>query len=142
MISESLLENLSIYRDNLSVYYVGSVFITFLSVVLTWWYHRYNINKIQAGDENQSSRSQCKDIPPPESDEVRDAEIVTQLKLSKQSLLAEQVAATLTEDQLKEEREMEQQQLQVIFQLLQSQEDKFQVSSLEELHDQMKLYRH
>lgn len=35
----------------------------------------------------------------------------------------------------------EAQQLAAIYQLLQEQEDKFQVNSMEELEDQMKLYR-
>lgn len=41
----SLLENLSIYNDNLSIYYVASVFITMLSVLLAWWYHKNVVRK-------------------------------------------------------------------------------------------------
>lgn len=36
---------------------------------------------------------------------------------------------------------VEKQQLEAIYQLLQNQEDKFQVSSIQDLQDQLKLYR-
>ncbi|XP_039283676.1 matrix-remodeling-associated protein 7-like isoform X2 [Nilaparvata lugens] len=71
--------------------------------------------------------------------EVR-KEIFSQLKAVRQPIV-QQISSGLTEDQLKEEREAEAQQLAEIFQLLQNQEDKFNVSSMEELEDQMKLYR-
>ncbi|KAG8295400.1 hypothetical protein J6590_081280 [Homalodisca vitripennis] len=71
-----------------------------------------------------------------------DDEIISKLKIGRQTLLAEKVAASLTEEQLLEEREVEKQQLEAIFQLLQSQQDKFQVASIEELENQLKLYRH
>lgn len=38
MTYESLFENLFIYHDNLSIYYLGSIFVTVLSIFLAWWY--------------------------------------------------------------------------------------------------------
>lgn len=60
---QSLLENLSIYNDNLSVYYIGSILISLVSVLLTWWYHRYEknqnatVNSQLSGEENYADVS-------------------------------------------------------------------------------------
>jgi Na+/melibiose symporter-like transporter len=35
--SPSLFSNFSVYYDNLSVYYVGTILLSFLAVFLTWW---------------------------------------------------------------------------------------------------------
>ncbi|XP_046660262.1 matrix-remodeling-associated protein 7 [Homalodisca vitripennis] len=155
MIKESLLENLSIYNDSLSVYYLASVFISILSVVFAWWYHKYTI--ASNGKDKTKMTTNCQNVVPQPSvnNEVSDFsegeeqdndhlddEIISKLKIGRQTLLAEKVAASLTEEQLLEEREVEKQQLEAIFQLLQSQQDKFQVASIEELENQLKLYRH
>lgn len=61
---QSWLENLSIYNDNLSVYYIGSILISLVSVVVTWWYHRYEKNQRQSVTVNSqlSEEENCSDV--------------------------------------------------------------------------------
>ncbi|XP_021932573.1 matrix-remodeling-associated protein 7 isoform X2 [Zootermopsis nevadensis] len=67
--------------------------------------------------------------------------ILSQIKMSRQKAIVEQLSAGLTEEQLQQEKETERKQLEAIFQLLKEQEDKFHVNSMEELEDQLRLYR-
>lgn len=152
---ESWLENLSIYNDNLSVYYIGSIVISLVSVLLTWWYHRYEKNRRQSLISN-SQLSREEDFADnfgeeeqnitfsEEKTNLNESNIHTwsQIKAARQSAIVEQLTASLTDEQLQEERKIEAQQLEAIFQLLQNQEDKFHVGSMQELQDQLKLYRH
>uniref|UniRef100_A0A1B6LXW1 Matrix-remodeling-associated protein 7 helical domain-containing protein n=1 Tax=Graphocephala atropunctata TaxID=36148 RepID=A0A1B6LXW1_9HEMI len=152
MIKESLLENLSIYNDSLSIYYLGSVFVSILSVVFSWWYHKHIVSKVETSKIDGKRMIKKKEATQPsgsalgedelDCEETDGEEIISKIKLGRQTLLAEKVAATLTEEQLQEEREVEKQQLEAIFQLLQTQQEKFQVASIKELEDQLKLYRH
>ncbi|XP_022189711.1 matrix-remodeling-associated protein 7 [Nilaparvata lugens] len=137
-------ENFSIYSENLSIYYIICISLSVLSVVFTWYFHNFYIfqglncadqKEDMSTDEGNSDSMKDKDS----NIEVR-KEIFSQLKAVRQPIV-QQISSGLTEDQLKEEREAEAQQLAEIFQLLQNQEDKFNVSSMEELEDQMKLYR-
>lgn len=59
MNKDSLLENLSIYHDNLSIYYLASVFITMLSVGLAWWYHN---NVVVQKEESPQSKHEKSDL--------------------------------------------------------------------------------
>lgn len=151
---QSWLENLSIYNDNLSVYYIGSIIISLVSVLLTWWYHRYEKNQRQnatlhsqlSGDENYADNiheEQCV-THSEEKASVGESSIHTwsQIKAARHSAIVDQLTASLTDEQLQEERKIEAQQLEAIFKLLQNQEDKFQVGTMQELQDQLKLYRH
>lgn len=62
MNKDSLLENLSIYNDNLSIYYLASVFITVLSVGLAWWYHNNVVKKEEPlQSKNEKSDSDLKE---------------------------------------------------------------------------------
>nr|CAD7426594.1 unnamed protein product [Timema monikensis] len=72
---------------------------------------------------------------------VGESGILTQLKIARQEAIVQQLSAGMTEEQLEEEKEMEKQQLEAILQLLRQQEEKFQVGSMEELQDQLRLYR-
>ncbi|RZF39641.1 hypothetical protein LSTR_LSTR001162 [Laodelphax striatellus] len=135
-------ENFSIYSENLSVYYIICISLSVLSVVFTWYFHNfYTISSANRPNqrEDMSKDEQRSDSLKDSNTEVR-KEIFSQLKAVRQPIV-QQISSGLTEDQLKEEREAEAQQLAEIFQLLQNQEDKFNVSSMEELEDQMKLYR-
>nr|CAD7405665.1 unnamed protein product [Timema poppensis] len=72
---------------------------------------------------------------------VGESGILTKLKIARQEAIVQQLSAGMTEEQLEEEKEMEKQQLEAILQLLRQQEEKFQVGSMEELEDQLRLYR-
>lgn len=43
MTVESSVENLFIFYDNLSMYYVGSVIVTLLSVIFAWWHNKNSL---------------------------------------------------------------------------------------------------
>lgn len=46
MLKESLIENLLIYHNNLSPYYIVSVLITFLSVLIAWVYNSIHFDRV------------------------------------------------------------------------------------------------
>ncbi|XP_054286729.1 matrix-remodeling-associated protein 7-like [Macrosteles quadrilineatus] len=145
MINDSILENLSIHNINLSVYYIASVLITVLSIIITWWYQKYSSAKLEDSGVNSSIsegqiEEETSDLKESQrKDDSIDENIMSHIK--KRHSLAEEVAANLTQQQLEEEMEVEKQQLEAIFQLLQNQQEKYQVSSMEELEDQLRLYR-
>ncbi|KAJ9582288.1 hypothetical protein L9F63_003417 [Diploptera punctata] len=126
--------NLSIYYDNLSTYYVFTILLSFLAVFLTWWFQETQSKHLQH-DMNETE----KDDHSPET--IENESIVTHYKKFRQKAIAEQLSAGLTPEQLEEEKEMEKKQLEAILQLLKEQEDKFHVNSMEELEDQLRLYR-
>ena len=57
-----------------------------------------------------------------------------------QKVANKSIAETLTEDQLKEEREIQRQQLADIFRLMQEQQDRFGIGTMDDMQEQMKLY--
>nr|CAD7393981.1 unnamed protein product [Timema cristinae] len=90
----------------------------------------------------QSSKQTLQNESGTSDDEgVGESGILTQLKIARQEAIVQQLSAGMTEEQLEEEKEMEKQQLEAILQLLRQQEEKFQVGSMEELQDQLRLYR-
>ncbi|XP_060071344.1 uncharacterized protein LOC132551247 [Ylistrum balloti] len=66
--------------------------------------------------------------------------IQSEVKKAKQRVTTKKIVEELTPEQVKEELEIQQQQLQNIFQLMQTQNEKFGVNSLDEVQQQMKLY--
>lgn len=131
----SSFSNFSVYYDNLSVYYVGTILLSFLAVFATWWL--LDSERKHPQDDTNHNNQQAKDPM-----EIKDSEsILSRIKLSRQKAIAEQLSAGLTEEQLQQEKETERKQLEAIFQLLKEQQDKFHVNSMEELEDQLRLYR-
>ncbi|PSN57641.1 hypothetical protein C0J52_05417 [Blattella germanica] len=136
MMYSSWFGNLGIFFDNLSVYYVITFLLSFLAVFLTWWFQDTQPKHLQ-DDTNKERENQEND-----SADIYDKDsIVTQYKMTRQKVIAEQLSAGLTEEQLEEEKETEKKQLEAIFRLLKEQEDKFHVNSMEELESQLRLYR-
>ncbi|XP_066992115.1 uncharacterized protein [Anabrus simplex] len=119
----SWFSNLCIYCENLSFYYVFSVILSCTAVFVTWWLHEPEIvvkPDLAQGDSNTEREG-----------------VLTQIKRAQQ----EAILKNMTEEQLQEEREIEKAQLSAIFELLRQQEEKFQVSTMEELETQLRLYR-
>ncbi|XP_062569885.1 matrix-remodeling-associated protein 7-like [Saccostrea cucullata] len=66
--------------------------------------------------------------------------IQSEVKKAKQRVTAKKFNKDLTEEQIEEEREVQRKQLQSIFELMQTESDRFGISSLEDVQSQMKLY--
>ncbi|XP_061181967.1 matrix-remodeling-associated protein 7-like [Saccostrea echinata] len=77
----------------------------------------------------------------PEMDPLTYCEhIQSEVKKAKQRVTAKKFNKDLTEEQIEEEREVQRRQLQSIFELMQTESDRFGISSLEDVQSQMKLY--
>ncbi|RUS82565.1 hypothetical protein EGW08_009695 [Elysia chlorotica] len=63
-----------------------------------------------------------------------------EIKRVQQKVATKSIAKTLTEDQLKEEREIQREQLATIFRLMQEQQDRFGIGTMDDMQEQMKLY--
>ena len=63
-----------------------------------------------------------------------------EIKKVKQDLTTKKVRENLTQEELVNEETIQKEQLVEIFKLVQSQEDKFGPSSMDDIHEQMKLY--
>ena len=63
-----------------------------------------------------------------------------EIKRVQQKVATKSIAETLTEDQLREEREIQRQQLADIFRLMQEQQDRFGIGTMDDMQEQMRLY--
>ncbi|GFR91889.1 matrix-remodeling-associated protein 7-like [Elysia marginata] len=63
-----------------------------------------------------------------------------EIKRVQQKVATKSIAETLTEDQLREEKEIQRQQLADIFRLMQEQQDRFGIGTMDDMQEQMKLY--
>ncbi|XP_063444442.1 matrix-remodeling-associated protein 7-like isoform X2 [Mytilus trossulus] len=77
----------------------------------------------------------------PEVDPMQYCEhIQSEVKKAKFRVAEKKIGETMTADQIAEEKEMQRKQLEEIFRLMQEQNDKFGVNSVEDIQNQMKLY--
>ena len=63
-----------------------------------------------------------------------------EIKKVKHDLTNKKICEDLTEDQIAEERARQKDQLAEIFRLMQEQQEQFGIDSMDEIHDQMRLY--
>ncbi|KAK7492841.1 hypothetical protein BaRGS_00015979 [Batillaria attramentaria] len=63
-----------------------------------------------------------------------------EIKRVKQEVATRKIRETLTQEQIEEERLRQQEQLSEIFRLMQEQNERFGISSIDEMKEQMKLY--
>jgi len=63
-----------------------------------------------------------------------------EVKRVKQKLATKRIQETLTQEQIDEEKKVQQQQLEAIFKLMQEQSEKFGLTSMDDVQDQMSLY--
>ena len=66
--------------------------------------------------------------------------IQSELKKAKQRVPAKKFNKDLTEAQIEEEREVQMKQLQSIFEMMQTDRERFGINSLDDVQSQMKLY--
>ncbi|XP_012259872.1 uncharacterized protein LOC105688294 [Athalia rosae] len=122
-------DNLRIFYANLTWFYVASIMISCLAIALVSWGNSlFKINRDIHEDDTDDREL---------STESTEHSFQTQYKLARQKLTEQ----PLTPEQRSKEREAETQQLTAILKLLQQQSDTFQVSSMHQLEDQLKLYR-
>lgn len=103
-----------------------------------------NADSASAVEPNARNENPTKTIGGVNLDEIDPVEycehIQSEVKKAKQRVTNKKIVEELTPDQVQEEREIQQQQLQNIFKLMQAQSEKFGVNSLDEVQQQMKLY--
>ncbi|XP_023708657.1 uncharacterized protein LOC111865133 isoform X1 [Cryptotermes secundus] len=94
----SWLSNFSVYCDNLSVYYICMILLSFLAVFLTWWLQdtdRKQVEDVENDNEEANDHTEMTD----------NESILSQIKISRQKAIAEQLSAGLTEEQLQQEKD-------------------------------------
>ncbi|XP_034235744.1 uncharacterized protein LOC117642045 isoform X2 [Thrips palmi] len=164
---ESNWENLFIFYANLSPVYVCSSLLTILALFFTWWFstniakgHKDNEGRLKSSMRTQefyrasigsseNNMSQRRKVPtniqdaPTQltSDKVSDTSMMKHIKTIRQAEIEKQLTAGLSEQQLINEREMQASQLAAIYKLLKEKEDKFQIRSMDELQEQLRLYK-
>lgn len=133
----------AVLYDSLTPFYLVSVLTTFIAVIGTYWLCRQtkyeqqpviiktnqeNIHneKLISEDLFFEEESDSKETP----NEIKPARIAEMV-----------INAGLTEQQKEEEKEIQKQQLSEIFRLMQEQADKFGVTTMSDVEEQMKLYR-
>ncbi|KAK6617126.1 hypothetical protein RUM43_014728 [Polyplax serrata] len=150
-------ENFSIFIDNICIYHVFFDLISFCTIIFTWWFCKSQnagvhdsseTNEEQVTEESDSSTNVSAETELFEKYEDEyslvdwnDDNILSNLKIIRQKALAKELQSKLSKDELEEEKKIEKMQLEKIFQLLQDQEEKFQMTSMEQLQDQLHLYR-
>ncbi|XP_046404601.1 uncharacterized protein LOC124169849 isoform X2 [Ischnura elegans] len=126
--------------QNFSPFYVFSIAISVLAVFLTWYFTKSK-QPLHSRYEYEELRHEL----PSKDDKglIHDKEfhVMSKVKRAKQKAIEKILTEQLSEEQRQHEKEIEKKQLSQIFQLLQEQEEKFQINSQEELHEQLKLYK-
>ncbi|XP_015524472.1 uncharacterized protein LOC124301663 isoform X1 [Neodiprion virginianus] len=126
---DDLAGNIQIYYANLTWFYTFSMIISCLAVGINFWGRSFFDIKQKAVENSEHDAKM--------GSEAERCSLQTQYKLAKQKLAEKH----LTPEQRSIEKEAEAQQLAAILKLLQEQSDTFQVSSMEQLEDQLRLYR-
>ncbi|KAK3612271.1 hypothetical protein CHS0354_039552 [Potamilus streckersoni] len=148
--------------ENTFSVYGTSMIITVVALVVASLYALSNIFKLwEAGkpkpaesEIDESSETECDDEKPQshvkESKESKDYESVdpveycehiqSEVKKAQLRVTNKKLEQSLTEEQLKDEREIQRKQLEEIFKLIKDQNDKFGISSIDDIQEQMKLY--
>ncbi|KAL3876047.1 hypothetical protein ACJMK2_033932 [Sinanodonta woodiana] len=150
------------FTENTFAVYGTSIFITTVVLVVATWYALSNIFRLwEAGkpksaesETDESSETECQDAKPQsheeESKECKDYEnvdpveycehIQSEVKKAQLRVTNKKLEQNLTVEQLKDEREIQRKQLEEIFKLIKDQNDKFGISSIDDIQEQMKLY--
>ncbi|KAK3909925.1 Matrix-remodeling-associated protein 7 [Frankliniella fusca] len=158
-------ENLCTFYLHLSPIYVCSSLFTCLALFWTWWSSQktsgdnkpsFQATKYQ-GTTAKSSRHKDKlnfnsSFKYPADDSVNESEeeanecnekpsVMKHLKSARQQVIEKQLAAGLSKEQLEKEKETQASQLEAIYKLLKEKEDQFNIRSMDELQEQLKLYK-
>nr|XP_018899079.1 PREDICTED: uncharacterized protein LOC109031783 [Bemisia tabaci] len=135
MFDGSTLEHVHIYLSNVSTYYILSIIISLLSVFVTIYYKSRTLVPTEERSTPITTDSSKQENPDEDSMLSNMSPV-----LIKQFLKAQVPQKLLTEDQLSEEKRVEKKQMEAIFKLMQEQQSKFQINSMDDLQEQMQLY--
>lgn len=92
-------------------------------------------------EDNETERPVMEGGDAPEIDPMQYCEhIQSEVKKAKIRVAEKRIGETMTPEQIAEEKELQRKQLEEIFRLMQEQNEKFGVSSVEDIQNQMKLY--
>ncbi|CAL1527480.1 unnamed protein product [Lymnaea stagnalis] len=94
--------------------------------------------EMDANDDSNTGGAICSPRYPDPVDYCE--HIQGEIKRVQQSVATRTIAKNLTEEQLNEEREVQRKQLAEIFKLMQEQQDRFGIGSMDDMQEQMKLY--
>ncbi|XP_014272417.1 uncharacterized protein [Halyomorpha halys] len=133
MIFEPILGGLSIFTDNLSIFYVICALISFIAVFFTWHNEPTNDNetKEDSADDTLSNEHISED-----SDESTQSNLNP---LAKKEMMKSFKKSLARVDRAKES-EIEKQQLKDILNVMKK-DEKYGCSTMEELEEQLRLYR-
>ncbi|GFN79848.1 matrix-remodeling-associated protein 7-like [Plakobranchus ocellatus] len=93
------------------------------------------------GNEDKETSESTPVLSPRYPDPVDYCEhIQGEIKRVQQKVATKSIAESLTEEQLMEEREIQRRQLADIFRLMQEQQDRFGIGTMDDMQEQMKLY--
>ncbi|XP_026481616.1 uncharacterized protein LOC113388454 [Ctenocephalides felis] len=158
-------ENLFIYYDNLSWYLVITVFVTGVSALLTLllhlevpvieWFERMfpfiYASPVSTKSQTSNTENNIRDTQDSMNDNTdkillhnnddADKLDIWDLNTVKRKTIFKDVNVKLTPEQKAEEEQAVKEQLAKIFALLKEQEDKFKVSDMEDLEEQLSLYK-
>lgn len=125
--------NYDYWMDNFGIFYANLTWFHIISMILSW------LALLVSSWSSLRLKKKQRNIPAAEetTKELTDDSLQTQYKLARQKLVEQE----LTPEQRYKEKEAEAQQLAVILKLLQEKSDTFQVASMDELEDQLRLYR-
>ncbi|GLH08096.1 Mannosyl-oligosaccharide glucosidase GCS1 [Gryllus bimaculatus] len=94
-----------VYVDNLSLFYLVSVVISFLAVFASWWFHKKDTRVLS--DDVIKEREACdtdeQDLLK-EEDSLEDVSLLRQFRKVRQNAIEQKILSTFTSEQLEEER--------------------------------------
>uniref|UniRef100_A0A0K8TPV0 Matrix-remodeling-associated protein 7 helical domain-containing protein n=1 Tax=Tabanus bromius TaxID=304241 RepID=A0A0K8TPV0_TABBR len=132
------MENFKLFVSNISDTYIYALFTICLSVTLMLIVEKWHNIKLKIS-EPKIDKSEDEDTEECTLARQMRGGLVSQLKSAK----LKKIEASLTEEQIEEERKIEKQQLEAIFELLKTQEAELKTSKIdyEEFNQQLNLYR-
>lgn len=161
-------ENLYTFYLHLSPVYVCSSLFTCLALFWTWWSCQKtsceNSSDFQDKPQDKTVKSsrntnklyftsteKCiaanEDDSDYESEQVAGIEalgepsMMKHLKSARQMVIEKKLTAGLSKEQLQKEKETQASQLEAIYKLLKQKEEQFNIRSMDELQEQLKLYK-
>ncbi|XP_014243309.1 matrix-remodeling-associated protein 7-like isoform X3 [Cimex lectularius] len=126
-----LFKNAMIYGENILYFYTLCIILTFIIIVLCW---KFDVKQKEKFCKREKQK--CNEEVEHNSSGMESA---SGLMSSKTQI--EKISLNQYQIYMEQEKKVEKEQLKNIFKIIQQDKDKFQIESLQELEEQMKLYR-
>ncbi|XP_014243308.1 matrix-remodeling-associated protein 7-like isoform X2 [Cimex lectularius] len=127
-----LFKNAMIYGENILYFYTLCIILTFIIIVLCW---KFDVKQKEKFCKREKQKK-CNEEVEHNSSGMESA---SGLMSSKTQI--EKISLNQYQIYMEQEKKVEKEQLKNIFKIIQQDKDKFQIESLQELEEQMKLYR-